>query len=354
MLLRVISWIVFFPFQQLTKGSSKKLPGLATSFRISQSATQMSLDATTTERELKPHLALIAVQIMFASWAFFGKIVLQSVSTTSLVGFRICGAAIIFTVLQRKLGELWKLPKRVVAWLVVSSLLGIVVNQLLFVKGLSLTTVINATLLSTTIPVFALAASIALGHDRASFRHLVGIILAISGVVYLVDPWRASVSAETTLGNLLIVTNSLLYGAYIALSRNLVKRYGALRVITWIFQIGAILTLPIAAFAWSVDGLESIGVGTWLTVIYIVLVPTVLAYYLNAWALMRVAPSVVAIYIYMQPLLAFGLAPLLLGESWNSRTILACGLIFAGVAVVTIRTRSKAVDVSEQPDLLAH
>jgi drug/metabolite transporter (DMT)-like permease len=307
------------------------------------------------DRSLAPHLALVAVQIMFGSWAIFGKIVLQSMSSASLVGFRICGAAIIFTILQRRLTELRQLPKRVLAWLLLASLLGIVANQFLFVKGLSLTTVINATLLSTTIPVFALGLSIALGHDRASLRHLVGIALAISGVVYLVDPWRASFSAQTTLGNILIVTNSLLYGAYIAISRDLFKRYGALRVITWIFQIGAIVTLPIAGYAWSADRLISVSTGTWLAVLYTILVPTVIAYYLNAWALVRVAPSVVAIYIYLQPLLAFGLARLVLGESWNSRTVVACALIFAGVAVVTVHSRSRAVEeVSEQPDALAH
>jgi drug/metabolite transporter (DMT)-like permease len=314
----------------------------------------MSLDTPTTERAIAPHVALIAVQLMFASWAIFGKIVLQSMSSVSLVGMRICGAAVIFTVLQRKLFELWRLPKRVIAWLLLSSLLGIVINQLLFVKGLSLTTAINATLLSTAIPVLALAVSLALGHERASLRHLVGIVLAIAGVVYLVDPWQANFSSQTTLGNILCVTSSLSYGTYIAVSRNLVRRYGALRVTTWIFQISAIITFPIAVYAWSGGALESVSAKTWLEVVYIVLVPTVMAYYLNAWALGRVAPSVVAIYIYMQPMLGFGLAPLILGESWNSRTILACVLIFAGVAVATIVSRGMAVEeVSDQPDALA-
>jgi drug/metabolite transporter (DMT)-like permease len=303
----------------------------------------MSSNASTPQRTIAPHLALLAVQIMFCSWAIFGKIVLRSISSVSLVGIRICGAAIIFTILQRKLTELWQLPKRVIAWLVLSSLLGIVINQLLFVKGLSLTTAINSTLLSTTIPVFALAVSIALGHERASLRHLVGIILAISGVMYLVDPWRASFSAETTLGNTLCAISSLFYGAYIAVSRNLVRRYGALRVTTWIFQLSAIIILPIAVYSWSDGGLQAVAGGTWLAIGYIVLVPTVMAYYLNAWALQWVAPSVVAIYIYMQPLLAFGIAPLVLGENWNARTLVACALIFAGVAVVTIRRRGGAI-----------
>jgi drug/metabolite transporter (DMT)-like permease len=292
---------------------------------------------------------------MFGTWPIVGKISLRSMSSTSLVAFRIFGAAIIFTLFQRKLGQLLQLPKRVIAWLVLSSLLGVVINQLLFVKGLSLTTAINATLLSTTIPVFTLAVSIALGHDRATVRHVLGILLAAAGVVYLVDPFRATFSSQTTLGNILIVVNSLSYGAYIAVSRDLVKRYGALDVITWIFLIGAILTLPLAGYSWAVDGLQSVSSGAWLAVIYIVVVPTVGAYYLNAWALMRVSPSIVAIYIYLQPLMAFGLAPVVLGESWNSRTLVACALIFAGVAVVTIRSRSRAVEeVSEHPDALAH
>jgi drug/metabolite transporter (DMT)-like permease len=79
------------------------------------------------------------------------------------------------------------------------------------------------------------------------------------------------------------------------------------------------------------------------------------AYYLNAWALTRLAPSIVSVYIYMQPLIAFGLAPLILGEQISSRTLVACVLIFAGVAVVTIRSRSKVIEeISEHPDAMAH
>ncbi len=304
---------------------------------------------------LAPHLALFAVQIIFGTWPIFGKIALRSMSSTSLVGFRICGAAIVLTLLRRKLRELWDLPKPVLAWLTLCSLLGVVINQLLFVKGVSLTTVINASVISTSIPVFTLAVSIALRHDRASIKHVLGIALAAGGVLYLVDPWRANFSAQTTLGNLLISASNLGYGAYIALSRNLFKRYGALTVITWIFLIGAILTLPLAIYAWADDGFKMVPQEGWLSVVYIVLVPTVVAYYLNAWALTRVAPSIVAIYIYLQPLLALGVAPIVLGESWNSRTIVACVLIFAGVAVVTVRNRSQAVEeVSEHPDALAH
>ncbi|HKP47241.1 MAG TPA: DMT family transporter [Pyrinomonadaceae bacterium] len=307
------------------------------------------------ERGSAPHVALVVVQIFFGTWPIVGKIALRSISSASLVSFRITGGALIFFLLRRSFGQLRDVPKRVLAWIVLSALLGVVVNQLLFVKGLSYTTVINATLLTTTIPVFTLVISIALGHDRASLRNVLGIALAAAGVIYLVDPFRATISAATTRGNLLLVANSFSYGAYIAVSRNLVKRYGAFNVISWLFAVSAIIILPVAAFAWTKDNLAAVPASAWIAIIYIVLVPTVFVYYLNAWALTKVAPSIVAVYIYLQPLVAFGLAPAILGERLNSRTLLSCILIFAGVAVVTIKSRSRAVeDVSEEPTALAH
>jgi drug/metabolite transporter (DMT)-like permease len=303
----------------------------------------MKSSASIKEHAVAPHLALIAVQIMFGTWPIIGKIALRSISSTSLVGIRIFGAALIFTLLQRKFSQLRQLPWRVLAWLALSSLLGVVLNQLIFVKGLSLTTAINSTLLITTIPVSTLVVSILLRHERTSPRHVLGIALAAAGVVYLVDPWRATFTAQTTLGNLLLIVSSFCYGAYISVSKDLFRRYGALNVITWIFLIAALMTLPFATYSLSGEPVRTFSRGVWLAIAYIVVVPTVGAYYLNSWAVIRVPPSVVAIYIYLQPLLAFGIAPVVLGEHLNARIVVAGLLILAGVTVVTLRGR-KAID----------
>lgn len=301
-----------------------------------------------------PHLALIAVQVMFGTWPVVGKLALAALPSTALVAFRVAGAAIAFLILQRSVGGAQKIRKSDYARLALYALLGVVLNQFLFVKGLSLTTAINATLLGTTIPIFALLVSITLGYDRLSFRKALGITLAAAGVVYLLYPER-NFTSDTTLGNLFIVLNSLCYGAYIAISKDMLKRYGALTVITWIFIFGCIATLPIGGYELINVPLRQIGAGVWLAVLYIILVPTVGAYYLNAWSLARVEPSTVAVYIYLQPLIAFALAPLILGEKWNSRMGFASLLIFAGVAAVTWRTRSHAIEeVAEHPEALSH
>jgi drug/metabolite transporter (DMT)-like permease len=275
-------------------------------------------------------------------------------STTSLMLCRLIGAALVLAVIQRSFRPLARMPKKHIAWITICSMLGVVGNQFIYLTGLSLTTVINTTLLSTTIPVFTLFVSIVLGHDRLSFRRLLGIALAATGVIYLVNPNRADVSAHTTVGNLLVAFSSFLYATYIVISKDIFERYGALNVITWIFAIGALLTVPFAVYSTTQSPVHTLPWNVWLLIAFIILLPTVGAYYLNAWALTKVTPSTVAVYIYLQPLFAFGVAPVLLGEKWNSRSFIAAILIFSGVAIVTRRGRSLAVrEISEHPDALA-
>lgn len=308
---------------------------------------------------LKPHAALVAVQLMFGTWPIVGKIVLRAIPSTGLVTFRIIGAALAFLLLRfvtKTASDHVRFnSKGDYARLALYSLLGVVFNQFLFVKGLELSTVINATLLGTTIPICTLLVSIILGREKGSWRVAIGMLLAACGVVYLINPAQASFSGGTNLGNTLLLINSMSYGAYIALSQNMIKRYGALTVITWIFIFGSLFTLPIGGYYLSTVNLASIPPGIWLMMLYIILVPTVAAYYLNAWALGRVAPSVVSIFIYLQPLIAFAAAPIFLGERLSSRTWLAAALIFAGVATVTLRSRSRVIEeISERPEALGH
>lgn len=302
-----------------------------------------------------PHLALVAVQLMFATWPIVGKVALRAVPSAGLVAFRVAGAALAFLLIGTIRGRVGRIQKRDWLLLIASSLLGVVLNQWLFVKGLSLTTVINATLLGTTIPIFTLLVSILLRTDRASLRRVIGIALAAGGVVYLIGPGRADFSSTTWFGDLLIVTNSLCYGTYIAISKDLMTRYSALTVITWIFIVGSIATIPVGAVSVSQVALADVSPAVWLAIAYIILVPTVGAYYLNAWALGRVPPSTVAVYIYLQPLIAFSLAPLLLGEKLSWKTVVASVLIFAGVLVVTRRGRSQAIQkVAQHPEAFGH
>jgi drug/metabolite transporter (DMT)-like permease len=326
--------------------------------RVPDLTTPHTTDEPTRKDEptgLAPHLALVAVQVFFGTWPIVGKIVLRVVPSTGLVALRVVGATLAFIFLQRNAKRFWLERRSDYARIALYSLLGVVLNQLLYVKGLSLSTAVNATILGTMIPVFALLVAVLLGREKFSARVATGVVVAACGAIYLVNPSGADFSGARTLGNLCLVANCIFYGAYIAISQDTIRRYGALLVITWVFIFACIATLPLGAYNLAHVPLAHIGWKVWLSIIYIVLVPTVGAYYLNAWALGRVAPSVVAVYIYLQPLIGLALAPLILGESLNARIWVASALIFVGVGVVTLRRRTRDFnEVSERPDALSH
>jgi drug/metabolite transporter (DMT)-like permease len=302
---------------------------------------------------LAPHAALITVQVVFGTWPIFGKIVLRALPSTGLVAFRVAGAAAAFLLLSKLSGRLVVPARRDLARFALYSLLGVVINQLLFTKGLELSTATNAALLGTSIPVFTLLVSALLGYERFSGRAALGTAVAAAGVVYLIDPFAAELTGDKTLGNLLLVANTVAFAAYLALTQDAFRRYGALNAMTWVFLFACVAVVPVGAFNLAQTPPGSADSSVWLALLWIIIGPTVGAYYLNAWALERVAPSTVAVYIYLQPLIAYAVAPLVLGasEGWNARTLPATLLIFAGVAVVTWRSRSRVLEeVSERPD----
>lgn len=286
------------------------------------------------------YAALIAVQICFGTFPVAGKAVLTIIPSVALVGFRVGIAAAILFVFQRLHGTM-KLDRSGDYWrLAVFGLLGITLNQLFFVKGLSLTKATNASLVSVTIPIFTVLAGAIIGTEVVRGRKALGILLSAVGVVFLIDPRNASFSAETTIGDLLVVANSLCYGIYVATSKDVVTRNGAMRSISWIFLFSALICVPLGAFSLSTIDIATVDPVTWLLVVHIAIAATAMPYFFNAWALAKVDPSTVAVFIYLQPIIGFLTAVILLGERIGFNFIIAAAFIFAGVFLVTRKPKA--------------
>lgn len=290
-----------------------------------------------------PHVALLVVQIFFGSAPILGKIALAAFPPPAIVGFRVAGAALSFGLLQKFSGD-FRLDKRVhYLYFALFACFGVIFNQLLFFKGLSLTTATNTSLLAVMIPVFAIMVSVVIGNDQLTWLKIAGTILAGGGVIYLIDPANASFSSATTQGDILIILNSLSYASYVAVSKRLITHYGALKSIAWLFLFASIVNVPVGLFSLASVEVSQTSASAWLALAATVIFPTILAYYWNAWALARVEPSVVAVYIYLQPLIGTLLAIFILGEAWKPRIFTAMLLIFTGVFLVTRKRKREVV-----------
>ncbi len=289
---------------------------------------------------IQPFAALLAVQALFGTLPVIGKVVLGALPAVALVGFRVGITAIVLLAFQSYRKRLWLQNRRDYVQLAVLSLFGVVFNQLLFIGGLSLTKAANTSLLAVTIPVFTMVVSAIIGSERLRLIKVLGIFLAAAGIVFLIDPRNASFSSQTTTGDIMIILNSLSFGIYVATSKDVVTRNGAFRSMMWVFIFASVICVPLGLVSVSTIAIGEISSSVWLLVLYIAVGATALPYLLNAWALARVDPSTLAVFIYLQPLIGFALAVIFLGEIIDFRFIIAALLVFAGVFLTTRKSRA--------------
>lgn len=293
------------------------------------------------------HVALLVVQVAFGSQAVESKVAMmpstqggEGIPAEALAMSRMLGGALFFQVFQLLMRRLPRDPRHVPIpfreqWKLVGlSILGISLNQTLFLLGLRLTTPFAVTLLSATIPVATAVLAVLLRQDVLRGRTVLGLACALAGVLTLTG------IGTIDRGALLVATNSVAYSLYLVLSRKVVQRHGALPVVTWLFTWGA---LGFAAFgalplARAIPHLTPRGM---MYLAYIIAMPTIVAYSFNAWALARTTPTVVTVYIYLQPVITALIAWFQLGQGVTGRTVLAGLLILSGVAITTL-VRSKS------------
>lgn len=296
------------------------------------------------------HFALVLVQILFASLAIFGKVVLKEIPPLLLVTFRVTGAAAVLVAALRLNGRTMVTDRSALRRFLFLGIIGIVANQGLFLLGLRYTTAINATILVATIPVFTVLNGILFHREPASSFKLGGIALAMAGSVWLIGPDRLTLAPETAIGNLLILLGMYAYAHYLALVKPMTAKYGSLATSAHVMSAAAIAVLPVGFWSAGQTDFAAVRPTTWLLTGYIVLGPTLGTYFLNTWALKRASPNLVAVYVYLQPVLTALVAPLILtGEAVTPRAALAGLLIFLGVALVILGERRQRRELAADP-----
>lgn len=283
------------------------------------------------------HLVLFVVQLAFATLAVEGKLAMSpahGVSPKALAMARVAGGAAVFIAIELATAKR-RLPSAAdVLRLAALSLLGIVLNQALFLLGLKATSPVSATLLIATIPVFSAAIAVATKRDQLSVRGVVGIALALLGILVLTH------FALPRGGDALVLLNSLCYAFYVVYAKGVLQRYGAMTVMAWIFGLGTLMFAPFGGPELATE-LVAWPLATRGLVLFIVLVPTVVAYLGNAWALARARPTLVTIYVYVQPLVVALLVWVQFDQRLDIWAIAAGLLIFAGVGVVATARRPR-------------
>ncbi|HKF43003.1 MAG TPA: DMT family transporter [Thermoanaerobaculia bacterium] len=284
------------------------------------------------------HASLFAAQTGFALFPTLGKIALTSLPPLPLAALRVASAALLLEAVRRISGaeNLTRGDHRKV---LVYGLLGVSLNQVLFILGLSMTTAINTTILTATIPIFTLGVAVVLKKEKLTVPAAAGVLLAGAGALILVNVEHFDWRSQYVRGDVLLLGNAIAYSLYLVFSRPILAHYNVLTVVSRVFLYGAPAILLFTAPALAHFTPSEVTARSWACLAGIVLFCTVIPYALNSWALAHTGASRVALYVFLQPLIATAMAIVVLGERPTVRTIVAGLLILSGLAVSVVRRR---------------
>lgn len=225
------------------------------------------------------------------------------------------------------------------------TIFGMVINMLMFFKGLSLSTPINSSVIVTLSPILVLILAAILIKERITIFKVTGILLGLAGALILVffSAEKAVNAPNIPLGNIFFMINALSYGLYLILVKPLTAKYHPFTLMKWFFLLGVIINFPIAwpefsRVEWTAlpfDAIWKMG--------FVVVGTTFLTYLFNVYALKELSASTISAFIYLQPLIAIIYAVSTGADTLTTVKILGAMLVFAGVYLVTRKPPTKAV-----------
>ena len=216
--------------------------------------------------------------------------------------------------------------------LLLCAVTAIALNQILFIKGLSLTFSIHASLLTLLTPILITIFADRILGEKLTIAKAAGLLMGASGAILLISSREPVAPGDNIiLGDSLVLFSSLAYTFYFILVKPLAKKYSAVFVMRWVFTFGFFLTLPLCTreflqITWNIFTRKD-----WLFLFLITVPGTFLAYIFNAYGIKKLSASVAGAYIYSQPVFAVAIAMIFLKEQLSFYKLIAGTLIFAGV-----------------------
>lgn len=282
----------------------------------------------------KAHLALLGANLFYGAGFTVAKTVMPSlIQPNGFIFIRVVSATILFW-LSFFGGSAFKTKFETKDWktLIACAFFGVAANQLLFFKGLSLTSPIHASLMMLLTPILVSILAVFLLKEKRSLTNHLGLVLGISGAAILILlAGKDSVAANPLLGDFYILLNATSYAIYLVMVKSLMSKYRPIIVIRWLFLIGSFMVFPFGiqdflAIPWS-----NFQTTDFAAVFFIVICVTFFTYLWNIYALKILSPAIAGAYIYIQPLFAALIAIFFLNEEASWIKLLSGILIFTGV-----------------------
>lgn len=297
--------------------------------------------------KMKGHVAMLAANSMWGLMAPLAKFVMIGGAVSSLVmtDLRVFGAMILFWIFS-----FFQKPEHVghkdLMKLFVASLLAIVFNQGSYIFGVGMTSPVDASIITTSMPLIAMILAAIFLKEPITGKKILGIAVGASGALLLI--LGSSQTSATTvkgdnplLGDVFVLLAQCSYAFYFVLFKNFVTKYSAVTVMKWMFTYAFICLLPFSYSSLLATDWLALDGARIASILFVVVGATFLSYILIIVGQKNLRPTVAGMYNYIQPLVATIVAICWGMDSFNLTKVLSVMMIFGGVWLVT-SSRSRA------------
>lgn len=287
---------------------------------------------------LQGHVALAFANALFGLNQSATKLVLgaPAVSAISLITMRMYAGAVLFWITSLFV-KYEKVSLGDIGRLFMASFVGVQLNQYAFVLGMQYTSPIDSSIMATMGPIVTLIAAAIIIKEPLSFKKVAGVGLGLVGALMLIHGGGALrvAGSNPLLGNSLCLVSACSYATYLVVFRDIIRRYSAVTVMKWMFLFAAIISSFIGGK--QVVGIDFVNLPTdnLLQLGFVLFFATYLSFMVLTTGQRYLRPTVVSMYMYVQPLVSTAFSIYLGLDSFSTLKIIAASLIFTGVYLVT-------------------
>lgn len=289
------------------------------------------------------HIAMIAANVIWGLMSPIGKEVLNSpdISPLALTGIRIIGAAVLFwiggMVLPKSVAPKETIERKDYLSLIIASLLIICANQMCIVFGMSMTSPVDATVMCSTSPFFTLLLVWLLWSQRPGWAKILGVVFGFAGMLVFILGGKTDEALNVSnpvLGNIICILSQVFGAIYMVKYAFLTRKYSPFTLMKWLFTISAVVMTVISAPSIINTTWDVIPMKVLVEAGYVIVFGTFIAYLFLPVGQRGLSPTAIAIYNYLQPVVAAVFSVIIGVAAITTPTIIGSLLIFVGVYLV--------------------
>ena len=266
---------------------------------------------------------------------------LNGINGIDLVSFRVLGGALLFW-LTSLFTKKEHVPVKDILLLGCAGLFALVFNQCSYTIGLNLTSPSNSSIMTTSMPIFAMVLSFFILKEPITWQKAGGVLLGCAGAVIIITTSATAGNAKVgnIWGDLLCMSAQLSFALYLSLFKPLVQKYSLFTVNKWMFTWATLIIWPFTLGHVSSIDFASVPMSTWWETGFVVFFGTYISYICMMVGQQTLRPTVVSVYNYMQPLVSVSVSVAVGLAVFKTSQALAAILVFSGVWFV-VKSKSK-------------